>query len=77
MEGLADGRWAMLTKFHHATIDGAAGVILLNMLTETDPAGSADLEPIPWEGESVPSDIDLLKRAVQSLAANPVKAARL
>ena len=27
IEGLADGRWAMLQKTHHATIDGAAGVI--------------------------------------------------
>ncbi len=35
MEGLADGRWAMLTKFHHATVDGAAGVIMLNLLTDT------------------------------------------
>ena len=35
IEGLADGRWAMLTKTHHSTIDGASGVILLNMLTDT------------------------------------------
>ncbi len=77
IEGLADGRWAMLTKFHHATVDGAAGVILLNMLTETDPNQNADLEPIPWEGEPIPADAELLKRTVQSLVSNPVKAARL
>ena len=77
IEGLADGRWAMLTKFHHATVDGAAGVILLNMLTETDPNQNADLEPIAWEGEPIPADTDLLKRTVQSLVSNPVKAARL
>ncbi|MCU0259881.1 MAG: hypothetical protein MUE78_02575 [Ilumatobacteraceae bacterium] len=37
IEGLGDGRWATLTKTHHATIDGASGVILLSMLTDTTP----------------------------------------
>ena len=26
IEGLADGRWALLPETHHATIDGASGV---------------------------------------------------
>ena len=34
IEGLADGRWALLQKTHHATIDGAAGVIMLKMFTD-------------------------------------------
>ena len=37
IEGLADGRWAMLTKTHHATIDGASGVILLKLITDLTP----------------------------------------
>ena len=54
IEGLADGRWAMLTKTHHSTIDGASGVILLNMLTDTDPDASNTLDPVPWTGEPIP-----------------------
>ncbi len=76
IEGLADDRWALLTKTHHATIDGASGVLLLNLLT--DP--TADAPPavaVPWIGESLPSDIDLLRRTAASLAANPVKSIRL
>ncbi len=76
IEGLADGRWAMLTKTHHATIDGAAGVILLNMLTDTDPGAPAPT-PIHWEGEQPPSQSELLQHTLQHLAANPFKGVRL
>jgi WS/DGAT/MGAT family acyltransferase len=77
IEGLADGRWAMLTKLHHATIDGAAGMLLLNMLTEAEPDSPEYPDPVPWEPEPIPSPIELLQRTFTSLAANPVKAMRL
>jgi WS/DGAT/MGAT family acyltransferase len=76
IEGLADGRWAMLTKLHHATIDGAAGVILLNMLTDTDPNAPAP-EPVEWKGEQPPSQSELLQHTLQHLAPNPVKGMRM
>jgi diacylglycerol O-acyltransferase / wax synthase len=72
IEGLADGRWAMLTKFHHATVDGAAGVMMLNLITDPTPAGRPDLEPTPWEGEQPPSMQDLLGRTARSLVTNPL-----
>lgn len=77
IEGLGDGRWALLTKFHHATIDGAAGVMLLKMFTDTEADATWEFEPIEWHGEPAPSDADLLKRTVSNLVANPVKAVRL
>ena len=76
IEGLADGRWAMLTKLHHATIDGAAGVILLNMLTSTDPNAPAP-EAVEWQGEQPPSQSELLQYTLQHLATNPVKGMRM
>ena len=76
MEGLADGRWAMLTKTHHATIDGASGVLLLGMMTDTDPDAPAP-EPVEWDGEPVPSDTELLQQTMAHLATNPVKGMRL
>ena len=77
IEGLADGRWALLTKTHHATIDGASGVILLNMLTDTDPDAVNTLEPVPWAGEPVPSEMEMLQTTAAHLAANPLKGVRL
>jgi diacylglycerol O-acyltransferase / wax synthase len=77
MEGLADGRWGLLTKFHHATVDGAAGVIMLNLLTDPTPEGRPGLEPVPWTGEQAPAPQEVLQRTVRSLAANPVRSMRL
>lgn len=77
IEGLGDGRWALLTKYHHSTIDGAAGVILLNMLTDTDPNAPGPEEPEPWVGEPTPSDLELLQLTARNLAMNPVKGMRL
>lgn len=76
IEGLADGRWALLTKTHHATIDGASGVLLLNLLTDPTPDAPV-VEPVPWTGEALPSDIELLRRTMFNLAKNPAKTVRL
>lgn len=76
IEGLSDGRWAMLTKTHHATIDGAAGVLLLGMITEPSPDTPMP-ERVEWVGEAVPSDRELLELTMRNLALNPVKGMRL
>ncbi len=77
IEGLGDGRWALLTKTHHATIDGAAGVIMLKLMTDESADAPWPYEPVAWEGEPLPTDAELLKRTVNHLLTNPVKAARL
>lgn len=77
IEGLPDGRWALLTKFHHATIDGAAGVIMLQMLTSLTPDAEWPYAPVEWHAPPLPSDTEVLRHAVGRLATNPVKAARL
>ena len=77
IEGLADGRWALLQKTHHATIDGASGVIMLKMFTDESRDAEWTLEPREWVGEEPPTQAAMLQRAVMNLAANPVRGARL
>ncbi len=77
IEGLGDGRWALLTKFHHATIDGAAGVIMLQLMTDLSPDAEWKFEPKDWEPEQPPSESELLRLTAARLVSNPVKAARL
>ncbi|MBM3827267.1 MAG: wax ester/triacylglycerol synthase family O-acyltransferase [Actinobacteria bacterium] len=77
IEGLADGRWALMTKFHHSSIDGGAGVVLLNMLTDTSPDARPDLTPAPIEPEQAPTSAVLLQRSLSKLVSNPVRSLRL
>jgi len=77
IEGLSDGRWALMTKFHHSSIDGGAGVVMLNMLTDPAPDSVSELEPVPIEPEELPSTAQLTQKAVAKIAADPVKALRL
>ena len=72
IEGLADDRFAVLTKFHHATIDGASGVELLTMMLDDTPEGQAVPPPTEaWRPEPVPDDLEVLTRAMASVARKP------
>ena len=77
IEGLADGRWALLQKTHHATIDGASGVIMLRMFTDLEPDAVYGYEEQPWVGEQPPSNAEMLQRATKNLMLNPVRGMRL
>ena len=45
VEGLEDGQWAMLSKTHHAMVDGVAGTDLLAVVMDTSPEPSAPRAP--------------------------------
>jgi diacylglycerol O-acyltransferase / wax synthase len=77
IEGLADGRWALLQKTHHATIDGASGVIMLKMFTDDSRDEVYPYEHKPWVGELPPPRAEMLQRAARNLAMNPIRGMRL
>ena len=75
IEGLPDGRFAILTKLHHATIDGASGAELLTMMLDESPEGSEIPPPEgEWRPESDPTDAEVLARAGASLIRKPARA---
>jgi diacylglycerol O-acyltransferase / wax synthase len=74
IDGLANGWWAMLTKFHHATLDGAAGQKLLSSVLSTDPKAMPSCEPHELEATQVPSDAELLRMTFGKMARNPFAA---
>jgi diacylglycerol O-acyltransferase / wax synthase len=78
IEGLADDRFAVLTVFHHAAVDGASGMELLTLMLDEHPEGAEIPPPAkPWEPESVPTDLQLLARTGLGLVRKPARAVLL
>ena len=75
IEGLPDDRFAILTKVHHATIDGAAGAELLVLMLDGDPEGDEIAPPEDeWRPEPLPTDSEVLTRAAANLLRKPGRA---
>ena len=70
VEGLEDGHWAMLSKTHHAMVDGVSGTDLLSVIMDTSPEPSSPL-PDSWEPAPAPSGVELAAQAVLDMARSP------
>jgi WS/DGAT/MGAT family acyltransferase len=70
-QGLANNRFALITKTHHAMIDGIAGVDLASVLFDLDPVPQ-EIEPDEsWAPHPEPSQAELVADGVKGLARVP------
>jgi len=74
--GLAGGRFALVTKTHHALVDGISGVDIGTVLFDAAPDPAPLPEPEPWIPRPVPSDAQLLADALLERATVPGEMAR-
>lgn len=72
VEGLADGRWALVQKVHHCVVDGVSGTELYQVLFDPDPEPRPPTEDT-WEPHRPPGTVALTGRAVRDLAMLPVQ----
>jgi diacylglycerol O-acyltransferase / wax synthase len=76
VQGLEGGRFALLSKTHHALVDGISGVDLATVLFDLQPEPAAVEHPdTPWRPRATPSGIDMAARGVRALVGLPFDAA--
>jgi diacylglycerol O-acyltransferase / wax synthase len=72
IEGLEEGRFALLGKSHHAMIDGLAGMDIATVMLDLAPEQSEPVPPpVPWAPARGPTRPALVADAVKELASSP------
>jgi diacylglycerol O-acyltransferase len=77
IEGLADGKVAVFSKMHHATVDGVSGANMISHLCSLEPGEPA---PQPAERQSAgrdPGELELVARGLLSNLTKPLGLAKL
>ena len=75
VEGLTEQRWAIITKTHHAMIDGVAGREVMEVLLDSDPHARR-AAPSEWRPRGQPSRVGLAVSGMAGLVRLPAEAAR-
>src|SRR5947209_8721292 len=77
VEGLSEGRFAVLSKTHHALVDGVSGVDIATVLFDASP------EPLPvaapehdWVARPLPASAELLADALLERTTVPAEVVR-
>ena len=73
IEGVAKGSYALVTKVHHAAIDGKSGIDLMELqhtLRPDDPPPEGEDD---WKPEKIPNAAELLGKSYINALTNPVK----
>jgi diacylglycerol O-acyltransferase / wax synthase len=71
VQGLEDGRFALISKTHHALVDGVSGVDIATVLFDLNAVPGDLPEDDGWTAEPEPSSVDLVAEGVKGLVRTP------
>ncbi|WP_040492413.1 WS/DGAT/MGAT family O-acyltransferase [Ilumatobacter nonamiensis] len=78
IDGVPVGAFGLVTKIHHAAVDGMSGVEMITAIhTQTPELEIPDPPDVPWQPDDDPSTIDLLGRAGVNALTVPRRGLRL
>lgn len=72
IEGLEDGHVAIMSKVHHAMIDGMSGIDIATVLLDLEPEPRR-VEAVAWHPKPEPSAADLLRDAIRETITDPIR----
>ena len=73
LEGIKGGRWAILSKVHHAMVDGIGGADLMAALFEVGPDPAPPRPAPPWEPRPGPSAAEVIAGGVVDTVTWPLQ----
>jgi len=76
IHGLENGRVGMLTKIHHAVIDGMSGAEIMGSLLDLSPEGREPPDAPVAAPDKPPTDLEMLARGLLGVPRYPVRALR-
>src|SRR4051794_20570336 len=76
IHGLADGHVAMMTKIHHAVIDGVSGAEIMGLLLDLEPEGRELPDAPPPADERKPGEVEMLARGLLGVPRYPLRMLR-
>ena len=76
VQGLEGDRFALISKTHHALVDGISGVDLVTVLFDSEPSPPPQPHPEePWRPQPEPSAVELAARGIKGLVKTPFELA--
>ena len=73
VQGLTRKRFALVTKTHHALVDGVSGVDIATVLFDVQPVPEPDQPEHEWVPSPSPSGAQLLAKDAEAVASAPVR----
>ncbi len=73
VEGLDDGRWALLSKVHHCMVDGVAATDLMSVMFDD---GAEPARDEPWQPRPEPSRLELIAHSAPRRVLDPAAQVR-